>query len=1332
MKRHILIVFICLLTGYIHSQNDHLYGVEEFSSEALTSSLINKIVQDNYGFIWIATDYGLNKFDGVRFIQYLHNENDSKSLISNNIRTLMVDKENTLWVGSDKGIQYYQPNENSFKTIKFPKEITPHIATIYQLKNGNIWALSSELGFFSIDKENSSANYLKDITLLTGISPTHIYEDNHSNIWISIYEKGLIRINPIDQKHSYYSIPNLPHNNITGIIEGPDNLLYISMTTSICYYDKFKDRFIEIDVDDSTISITDMFVTKKGIIYVSTDGQGLKYIDKEKKKLYSVDNIKTSYNYKSAKIHTLIEDRDQNLWLGCFLKGILMIPNEQTQFNYQRILNKEQQLGSTLTSIFQDNNDIVWCGTNQDGIILLDTKGNIIKHILDVKDIMKIYQGRDKTLWVISYNNGLGTINRETGKYSFKNIPFDGYYMKTMVEGFNNNLFISNFGHGFISYNIQTEKWEEFNSSSNDIDIEKGKLDNDWINSIICDTEGLIWLGHYKGVSCYDPEQRKFIKGKYNDLLASQICLSLMEGKNKKIWVGTYNGIFCIDKKTKNINRYTINEGLSSNVICGLAQDEEGNVWCSTFNGINKIKIKENKIINYYLGNGLVEKIYNRGVYYQGTNGIVFFGGNNGITSFNPSEINIPEYDYDVIITNVYINNQPINNRASTNASIINTNLYDARDFRFSYENNSFTFEFSTMDFQSPENIYYEYRIKEFNGEWISTLPGVNQITYNHLKPGIYTLLIRACKYGFYSSEKELILTINPPWYRTTLAYLIYLGIIFTIGILITSLILRKRKEKINESKLQFFINISHEIRSPLTLILSPMEKLLKENFDTETLKTLNVIHRNSIRILGLVNQLLDVRKIDKGQMKMNYSEIYIDNFIYEIIKVFEEQATKRSINLQFDNQAKNLQVWIDENNFDKILMNLLSNAFKYTPDGGEVKIKLQIGADNKNKGPLHSYFEINIIDSGVGLIDSEKDKIFKRFYQGNNQETFTTIGSGIGLNLTKKLVQLHHGIITADNRTDIKGSCFTIRIPLGKKHLKKEELLDKRIKRAEKQKLFIAENINKEKSIKRNKNHTILIIDDEKEIREYLKDELENRYQVITAKNGVEGFKSAVANLPSLIISDVMMPEMDGFKLVNMIKKNIVVRHIPIILLTSKTEYEDRINALEKGADSYLTKPFNIDELLITINNLISSRSILRNKFSGAQDQAGKIKLVKFKSSDEKLIERIMEQINDNIGNPKFNVEMLASNIGLSRVQLHRKLKELTGLSTGDFIRNIRIKQACVLLKQKKMNISQIAYAVGFLNQTHFSTLFKKTYGVSPKEFISQIEENEELNDET
>ncbi len=1327
MKNHlllsVLLSFLCFWD--VFAQNNRLYGSGEYGAGEMSCNLINSICQDSLGYIWIGTEYGLNKFDGIAFTQYLHNEKDTTSLLGNNIRRLKLENDKTLWICCINGLQNYHPETDIFNNVRVPENGTPLVSDVQRLRSGELWITTSGRGLYNLKKDSWDAEPVEEVNKLFERRFFNcIYEDSQGNIWIGTNYNGLVRINPKTKEIYVFQAPAIPDNMINGILEDGLGQLFVNTATSIMIFDRNSAKFNPIVYTGTEyLSIRNMVLSRKGGIFVGTDGQGLKYIDAITKKMSPVENGHTSFNFNIARIHALMEDRDMNLCLGCFQKGILMMPNEPTQFGFWGFSGREYKLGGAVTSICKDQRDNVWCSVDNEGIFQFNENGKIIKHLPQPQATVKIFEDSERTLWVSSHDKGLTKLNGITGQFEVIQVPIKGY-VKTIAEDKNKNLYLSTFGTGFIRYNLLAKKWEEIELQNRD--SRKGVLPNRWINAIICDSKGLVWLGHYKGVSVYDPKQDLFLNSAFEDSISQQICLSLMEDRLGNVWVGTYNGLFRVDAKTKRIRNYTTENGLSNNVICGLVEDNSGDIWCSTFCGINQIKIKEDRIINYYTGNGLVDKIYNRGVYFHDKEDIIYFGGNSGITLFSPQNITIGNYEHQILITNLYINNQQVNaNTLSGRKPVFTGSLSYSEKFRFSYEDNTFMIEFSTMDFKNPENIHYEYRLKELSNEWSATQPGINRITYNHLSPGNYTLEVRACKYGSYSPVKQIKLSISPPWYKSVWANIIYIFLLLGIAVLIIYLIHKKRKEIVSEAKLRFFIDISHEIRSPMTLIISPLEKLMKSNHDESTMRTLEGMHRNAKRILGLINQLLDIRKIDKGQMQIKCNETDMVRFINELVEVFDDQAKRRNIKFAFEHHMDILPVWIDRNNFDKVLMNILSNAFKFTPDKGEITILLTSGIGEGNWGPLRHFAEIRIIDSGIGIDEDKIEKIFARFYQAQNELTFGSMGSGIGLNLSRTLVELHQGTISATNRKDAKGSCFTIRIPLGKDHLKKENLA----KNEPGSRLILQNesfNQSKEvakKTVKSKTNYKILIVDDEDEIREYLKEELQDTYKIITANNGNEALQMALSQMPDLILSDVVMPEMDGFTFVKKLKSNSNVSHIPVIILSSKAEHEDRMEGLDKGADAYLTKPFNTEELSVMVGNLINTRQVLKGKFSGAQDQQDKVKSVDFKSSNEILMDRIMTIINDNMSNPELNVEMLVSKVGLSRVQLHRKLKELTGIPASDFIRNIRLKQAAELLREKKMNVSQVAYAVGFTNQTHFSTAFKKFFGLSPTEYIAQAE---------
>ena len=576
-------------------------------------------------------------------------------------------------------------------------------------------------------------------------------------------------------------------------------------------------------------------------------------------------------------------------------------------------------------------------------------------------------------------------------------------------------------------------------------------------------------------------------------------------------------------------------------------------------------------------------------------------------------------------------------------------------------------------------------------------------------------------------------------------AYCIY---VFLLGLLVLGIVnyilsrmrhrreimKREHAEQLNEAKLQFFINISHEIRTPMTLIINPLEKLLAEKKGGEVQKTYLMIYRNAQRILRLINQLMDIRKLDKGQMFMKFRETDMVGFIDDVMLTFDYMARKKKIHFSFEHAMPQLKVWVDMNNFDKILMNIFSNAFKYTPEQGEITVSLSTGRDATRRDPLKEYFEITVTDSGIGLDREKIERIFERFYQIDNDVTKSNFGTGIGLHLSRSLVELHHGIIFAENREDAPGSRFVIRIPLGSAHLRTDELEDVEAlitphavlvkpEKTDLEEVFEEEEGEEDEEGKKTgkaKNRMrILIVEDEEEILSYLKEELEGDYRIMTRKNGREAYDTILADTPDLVISDIMMPEMDGLSLCRKIKQNTNVNHVPVILLTAKSKPEDTMEGMATGADAYMVKPFNTELLKSTIANLLANRKLLKSKFSGAQQQEDKVQKLSMKSADEILMSKIMKVINENLSNPDLNVEMLAANVGLSRVHVHRKLKELTNLSARDFIKNIRLQQAAALLKEKKLTVSEVAYATGYTNLSHFSSSFKEVHGMSPKEYM-------------
>lgn len=1369
MKKQLILLFLSCVSFFapvhVAAQTRKFFSTDN----GLSNSLINRIYQDSRGFIWIATEYGLNRFDGIKFEIYKHSDDKPSSIRHNYVRTVYEDSSGKFYVGTISGLMEYDRDTNSFKDINMYKDdklIYPHITSIIELYTGDIWLTTSGQGVFSCKRGEN--HFVYESVLMNSLSSIYlnsIYEDSQKRVWIGSENDGLNCYDPSSGETRIYKAPeDISSNNISAFEEDDKGNIYVgTLTRGLNVLPAGQNRFEHIPyAQGSQLFIKSLIINEKNQLLIGTDGQGLKRYNYNRNEIDDYDVSSVPFNFANGKIHSILIDKDKNTWFGFFQKGVYFIPTAENKFNYfgYKSTNHNSIGSNSVTAIYKDSQGTTWIGTDNDGIYGINDEGDRLYHYYKTQSphsvpniIHSIYEDSRGNMWLGSYTDGLSRFNKNNGYCEYVQ-RFSNEKVYCITQDKNKDILVGTYGSGFFVLDKEGNVSEHYESSKREMDLlTVDELSNDWINTLMCDNEGLIWIGHFKGLSCFDPVRKTFLNFfAKNNILPGTVVQCLYQDKKGLIWIGTSSGLYSFDRSTQTINTYTSKDGLSNDVICGITSDDEDNLWISTYEGISKYKADEGRFINYYAADGLQGNEFSRGAVFKDNNGKLFFGGTNGVNSFFPKEIIEKRKELNIALTNFYLYNKPIRRGdKSGDKHIIATSVLDAESFSLAHDDNTFSFEFSTFDFSNPERISFQYKMENLNNEWMTTAPGVNRVTYNNLLPGRYYFHVRAHDNDSYSPIKTIEVLISPPWYKSLWAYFIYLLLFILALYLIVNFIISKVRhreelmqkdhaEKISEAKLQFFINISHEIRTPMTLIINPLEKLIKDNKDRDPdkQKIYLMIYRNAQRILRLINQLMDIRKLDKGQMGLKCRETDIVGFIEDLMLTFEYQAKKKNINFVFEHADKSLMVWIDLNNFDKVLLNIFSNAFKYTPDNGEIKVALSTNHDPTTKGYLRDYFEIAVSDTGIGINKDQIEKIFERFYQVNNDETNSNFGTGIGLHLSRSFVELHHGMIFAENREDTKGSRFVIRIPMGNKHFKADELENPRDKAdfvelpVKRDPAQITDGLDEDndtldgerrKALKPKTKYQILIVEDEDEIRQYMTEELSSDYKIISASNGKEALDIILKNKPDLVVSDIMMPEMDGISLSRKIKQNININHIPIILLTAKSKTEDKLEGLGIGADAYIVKPFNTEVLKQTINNLISNRERLISKFSGRQQPEDKIAKIEIKSSDEILIGRIMKVINENIANPQLNVEMLADNVGMSRVHMHRKLKELTNQSARDFIRGIRLKQAATLLSEKKLSVSEVAYATGFTNLSHFSNTFKEFYGVSPTEYINSAE---------
>lgn len=1353
---HLLIFLALLKSVSVYPQAGKLFSVDK----ELSSSLIQSIHQDHNGVIWIATADGLNRYDGSKFTVYKKNNHDSTSLLHNYVRVVVEDRRKNLLIGFVNGLQRYDHATDVFREIslilKDGNKFPAHVMSIIERRNGDIMISTSGHGVFLL-KANSDMTHANQISgLVPSYLVSYVYEDTDQNLWIGTQDKGLFCLKKNQQVKNYFSSEE--NGNIYDISEDSEGNLYAgSIATGLYRYDKQSDSFHAIPSENNTpMAINTLCRSQSGEIFIGTEGGGLKIFDPERKKIAERNFSINAFDFSKSKVHSIMEDRAGNMWLGIYQKGVLLLPAKTNNFRYYGYKSTEHNIiGShNVVSVYKDHESTLWVGTDGDGIYGVGPGGEQKAHFTNKvpSAIFSIYEDSFNNLWLGSYDKGLAKMNRKTGhceyvnhllKKTIKQVP----KIFGITEDKHKTLWIASMGVGLYSMNLATGDVTHYYAASGvDYRWNANLLLNNWVNCILLTRDEKLYIGTYDGLGCLDLKTKSFTSTYgTNRLLPTLIVHSLYEDAQGTLWIGTSDGLMSMDAGSQQPKIYTIDDGLPSNVIYAIKEDTLNNLWISTNYGISKMSMKSKTFVNYYSNDGLQGNEFSRGAAYIDKDSEIIFGGINGLTLFKPHEITDQGKNLEVRITGFYLHNQAVKQGMKSGShEIITSSIMEAETFNLSHNDNSFTIEFSAMEFNNPERITYMYSLHG-DDDWIILRPGTNNVTFNNLSPQEYTFRVKAKDYNTYSDVKKISVIVHPAWYSSAWAKLLYLCIAAMIAYIIIQQSrqrYRTRKKmqehihakQINEAKLQFFINIAHEIRTPMTLIISPLKKLINKDRDRERQRAYFMMNRNSERILHLINQLMDIQKIDKGQMRLKFQETEMVEFIHDLCYVFDEQTQAKQIELLYLHETETLNAWIDPNNFDKIILNILSNALKFTPVRGKISVHLGIGKDEDAIRPeLCHYFQVIISDSGIGIPENELMKVFECFYQARESKHSFSEGTGIGLHLTRSIAELHHGIIWAENNSDGPGCRFIIRLPLGNDHLNPDEIQNNPAPEHKPEHFTHVlppplVDLPGAK-IKSKSKHRVLVVEDDKEIREYICDELAPDCHMSGCADGKEALSMVLKNNPDLIISDIMMPEMDGITLCRKIKQNVNINHIPVILLTAKSEEEDTLEGLGIGADAYIIKPFNIEILKKTVENIIKNREILKNNYSGSQQQKDKVQNVSITSPDEKLLKKTMDTINKNIANTELNVEMLSHEIGISRVHLHRKLKELTNQSTRDLIRNIRLQQAANLLAEKQLNISEVAFAVGFTNVAHFSNAFKEFYGMPPTIYMeTRLKEHDKL----
>ncbi len=1317
-----------------------------FSSDQFSSSLISDLCQDQLGSIWIATDYGLNRFDGYHFQTFLHDDADSTSLSANVLTTLMCDDDGWLWVGTNRGLDCYDPDREIFHHFHFPAGVQPRITNLLQRHDGSLLIGTAGYGAFTLPLPATKAVKVQPATFTSMGSDTYfsrIYEDAHGRLWKSGFNEDIVVQDGGELRtlHSQVGIP-------LALFEYRDEMMVLGMYGLLAYRDG---QLVRAPFDMSAISgkeviFTDVALCGDSILYIGTRGNGLFSLSDGK--LKHVDASAKGISLSTARISALMTDERGNLWVGCFRKGLFMLPQRPSQFASWSFDDQGIKLSNIIGSLCAGDGGMVWCTVRDVGVYGFNSNGHVVAHPQSPDAVDFIFRDRQRRYWV-GTDNGLYAYDPLTGSSQLK-VTYDCDMFNDMTSDDRGRLYISTFSRGFCVYNPQTGSLLNHNFFEAE-DSVRGRLTNNWVMGLTVDHEGLVWLATASGVSCYNPDTDSFRSQGWNQQLSGVVCFDICElhtgqlpdGRPLQgcIAIGTEMGLYLYDRRTGQTERFPGSEQLQNKAVCYIVQANDGDLWCSTSMGIWQYRLESHTFAGHISGNGLVQKEYLYGVGMHTDEDVIYFGHNDGLTVFSPSSVKESQHAIDPLqltafrVGDLFVKQGTVINGVEVTERAVSQSNY----FTLSYLDHTVTLSFSQFDFDDPSNSALEYSIN--GGAWVRNPAGQNEFTLGHLQPGTYRIAVRALQGGEYTPEKVIVVTIRAPWYRSLTAYCIYALLLVLLLVYAFHTSRRRARQQLDEDKMKFLINATHDIRSPLTLILSPLHKAMRINNELRakseepaassllTVHTsLETIEQNAKRILDLVNQILDVRKIDKQQMHLHCQQTDLVSFVRGICKMFEYNAKERNIDFTFEPDAGELEAWIDRSQFDKVVSNLLSNAFKYCGEKGAVKVLLTHDEHD---------FRLQVVDNGAGLDGDNLKHVFDRFYQGRNARRLHINGTGIGLNLCKMIVDMHHGTIVAQNRADgQQGAQFTVTLPLGHSHLTAEEIESGSLQETGQAAAAVATDNGQSRDVSTttakkassngqgSQRYRVLVVDDDTELAHYIAEQLSANYKFGTAPDGREGLKELLTNDYDLVVSDVMMPKMDGFTMLRMIKSNVNISHIPVIMLTSKADVANRLEGLENGADAFMAKPFDIEELHLTIDNLIRTRQQLKGKLMTVQQMADKVDTPEVKGNDAVLMERIMKAINKNLADSDFNVDMLTQEVGISRSQLHRKMKEMTGISASEFIRNIRLEQAARLLKEQKINVTQVAYTVGFSNLAHFSTIFRKHFGVAPSEYAEGAKE--------
>jgi ligand-binding sensor domain-containing protein/signal transduction histidine kinase/DNA-binding response OmpR family regulator len=1308
--------------------------------KGLSQSSVFAIAQDTLGFIWIGTQDGLNRYDSKGFKVYRPLKNAKNSLQSYFIRSLFTDHKGQLWIGGNQGLSVYNYDTDNFTNYPFPKSLGEwYISSITEDSEHRIWASSITGEIFVLSPKDG-----KITTIKFKASSHEIKEIAYIGFWqeqlILGTDVGLFQLNPKTHELKKLNLGfNKPYVNSV-FIDGK-NLWVATEGYGVILYKGQNRQTSTLLHSSSSNSIADNNIRcvgkdTEGNIWFGTF-RGLSIYNPAANSFKNYyHQISQPYTIAQNSVRCFLKDKQNGIWLGTYYGGINYYHKNDIKFNILSQNSAKPSLNDEVIGVIkQDSKGNFWIGTNDKGINLWNKNANTISYFsnsennpnsLSSNNIKAIAFDDNGNVLIGTHNGGMNYLNPKSG--TAQRFLHDEKNPNSIAGNLVYALLKDSKGRIWVGTRTGLDQFHPETKTFTHIHLDKAgkRLTSDAITFLFEDSKNRIWIGTTNGVTLFYPDTNLFGAighGKLSDDIVN--CIT--EDPKRRIWVGTREGLRLYDETQESFKTIKARKDFVKETIYGIIPDDEGSLWISTNNGLIKFNPDNGFVQTFDESDGLQNKQFNDYAFCKAKDGMLLFGGIKGLTYFYPAMVKQQALPLKLSFTALEVLNKTV--AAGDDTDILEEHIDQSNELEIGPEYKQFSIFFNTFNYISSNRTYYYYKLEGIDKDWQRT--DELKVSYSNLPAGKYNFQIKAIgPNGEMSAVRNLKIAILPPWYKTIWFSLLLLTIIGTAAYIGFKIIKerikavqqlkleridKERVNYINQVKMDFFTNVSHELRTPLTLILAPLEELLKMPFaDKISKKKHELMFINAKRLYNLVDQLFEFRKTEMGTRQLKVGKGNIVSFTQEIFESFKPLSEKNSIHYTYHSEEPQLSFYFDKDAMEKILFNLLSNAFKYTKTGQSIAVTLS----KKN-----DMVQIKVTDTGVGISAEDLSKVFDRFYQVNNREM--NLGSGVGLAFTKRLVELHHGEITAESKMQ-EGSSFTVTIPISDATYKNDQHVEES---AYDLSILSDNDLENEDALLPEENEIIesnqpiklLIVDDNKEILDYLHDYFSKIYDVTVAYNGQMALELLELQPFDLIISDVMMPELDGLHFCKRVKQNINTSHIPLMLLTARTETSQQLKGLEMGADDYITKPFSTPLLAAKITNLLRSRKRLKEYYSVGKEMVPEN--IAFNTLDEEFLKQAIRIVEDHLANSEFSVDQFSKEIGMSRSNLYLKLKAITGESAMDFIKRIRFKKAVELMQSKRYTIAQITYMCGFNSPSYFSTAFKQHYGCMPSEYLAKID---------